>query len=51
MPSDHCLQRAYLRVVLAVVLCPIDCSWLQAQTTSASVVGSVKRRPSAWRTS
>src|SRR5512139_1242516 len=42
MLFDHRLRRACLRVVLAAVLVLVSCSWLQAQTTSASVAGSVK---------
>jgi len=42
MPFDHCLRRACLRVVFVGMLCLIGCSRLQAQTTSASVAGSVR---------
>jgi hypothetical protein len=42
MLFDHRLRRACLRVVLAAVLCLVGCSWLQAQTTTASIAGSVK---------
>jgi hypothetical protein len=42
MLFDHRLRRTCLRVVLAAVLVLVGCSWLQAQTTSASIAGSVK---------
>jgi hypothetical protein len=42
MPSDRFLRRACLRVTLAAALCLLARGSLQAQTTSASVAGSVK---------
>ncbi|MBE3123376.1 MAG: carboxypeptidase regulatory-like domain-containing protein [Planctomycetes bacterium] len=42
MLFDHRLSRMCLSVALAAALCLVVCSSLQAQTTSASVAGSVK---------
>jgi len=42
MLFDHRLRRSCLRVALAAALVLVSCSWLQAQTTTASIAGSVK---------